>query len=189
MSLLFLHTRYFSFFFALAFSFFCADIEAVAQEKSSIETSGDVIQVGLPLLALGVEVWRKDKQGIKQFAFVSLTNFALTQGLKIGINKKRPKGPRTDSFPSGHTSMATQGSTFIWRRYGWKYGVPASVAAAYVGFTRIEAEKHDLIDVIAGAIIGSGSALLFARPVLEGKAFVEPVISTNAIGFHVQFNF
>ncbi len=39
-------------------------------------------------------------------------------------------------------------------RYGWKYGLPAYAAASFVGWSRIRANKHYPIDVIAGAAIG-----------------------------------
>ena len=32
------------------------------------------------------------------------------------------------------------------------------------GYTRLEADKHDIIDVLAGAVIGVGSTYLFTTP-------------------------
>ncbi|HDZ06414.1 phosphatase PAP2 family protein, partial [Maribacter sp.] len=85
-------------------------------------------------------------------------------------NKPRPEG-RTDghAFPSGHTSFAFQGASFLQRRYGWKYGVPAYLVAGYVGFSRLEGlnDRHDGWDILAGAVVGIGSTYLFITPYME----------------------
>ena len=40
------------------------------------------------------------------------------------------------------------------RHYGWKVGVPATVAAAYVATSRVHDNRHYLSDVIFGAAMG-----------------------------------
>ena len=40
------------------------------------------------------------------------------------------------------------------RHYGWKVGVPAAVAAAYVATARVHDNKHYLSDVIFGGAMG-----------------------------------
>ena len=83
------------------------------------------------------------------------------------INKQRPEGRNEfNSFPSGHTSSAFSGASFIQRRYGWKYGGPAYLLATLVAVSRTEAPDgyHDGWDVLAGAAIGIGSTYLFTKP-------------------------
>jgi len=38
--------------------------------------------------------------------------------------------------------------------YGWKVGVPAYVLASGIGLSRIESNRHNLSDVLAGATLG-----------------------------------
>jgi len=92
---------------------------------------------------------------------------ALTYSLKYLIKKERLEGRKLyDSFPSGHTSSAFSGASFIQRRYGWNYGVTAYVLASIVAVSRTEAPDgyHDFWDVFAGAVIGIGSTCIFTEP-------------------------
>ncbi|WP_298553975.1 phosphatase PAP2 family protein [uncultured Algibacter sp.] len=110
---------------------------------------------------------KKDKEGFWQFAKSYGTTLGLTYGLKYAINKPRPEG-RTDglAFPSGHTSVSFSGASFLQRRYGWKYGIPAYLVAGFVAYSRIEGihDRHDGWDVLGGILVGLGSTYLFTTP-------------------------
>lgn len=106
----------------------------------------------------------KDKIGIHQLGVSTMTTFALNYTLEACITKERPDGTGMHSFPSTHTAVSFDGATFLMRRYGWKWGVPAYVVSTYVGWGRVFAQKHDWWDVLGGAAIGAGSALIFTRP-------------------------
>lgn len=132
-------------------------------QKTTQERSGDVLALAMPLSALMSSIIYKDQDhGTLRYIGAYATQSGLTFGLKRLINKERPNGGNY-SFPSGHTSSAFSGATFLQRRFGWKVGAPAYVLAAYTGYTRINAKKHDIIDISAGALIGYGTTYLFTR--------------------------
>ena len=110
---------------------------------------------------------KKDKKGLWQFTKSYGTTLALTYALKYAIDKPRPDG-RTDgkAFPSGHTAVAFSGASFLQRRYGWEYGIPAYAVAGLVAYTRIEGinDRHDGWDVLGGVLVGVGSTYLFTTP-------------------------
>jgi membrane-associated phospholipid phosphatase len=124
------------------------------------ESAGDILQIVIPSVAYGTTLYLDDKEGENQFYKSFATNLGVTHSLKFSINKKRPNGGDY-SFPSGHTSAAFQGASFIHKRYGLKYAVPAYMAATFVGYSRVECDAHYTEDVIAGAIIGTLSSFYF----------------------------
>lgn len=158
--------------FCLAISVVCNaqdQVDESGHEKWEfiLEDTGDVLQIALPLTAGLTTVFKKDWQGTKQFALSYATTMATTYILKSVIHKQRPEGRILyDAFPSGHTSSAFSGASFIQRRYGWKCGKYAYLLAAIVGVSRMEGPDgfHDLWDVMAGAAVGIGSTYIFTTP-------------------------
>lgn len=155
------------FFLAISFS------NVFAQNKT-ITTSGDILQLAIPAAALGSTfIWNDDNtKPTWQFVKAYGSSLILEQALKHIVLKPRPDGSDNFSFPSGHTTSAFSGAAFIQRRYGWKYGIPSYLLASYVGYTRIQAKKHDGWDVLAGATIGIGTSYLFTKPYLKDKVDV-----------------
>lgn len=86
------------------------------------------------------------------------------QLLKDGVGQERPGAQGNTSFPSGHTNTAFIGASFLQQRYGPRWGVPAYVAAAVVGDTRLHSNVHYMADVISGASIAMLSAWFLVPP-------------------------
>jgi len=124
--------------------------------EDPIETAGDVLQIALPLTALTATFAEHDPAARKALLLSYGSTFALTHLLKNTVKKERPNGRNTLSFPSGHTSSAFSGAAFLAKRYGWDVGLPAYLAASFVGYSRVQAEQHDWWDVTAGAAIAIG---------------------------------
>ena len=78
----------------------------------------------------------------------------LTRSMKMAINRTRSDGG-TYSYPSGHTSSAFTIAGVVYKDLGPIWGIPAFVGASYVGFSRLQENKHYVSDVIAGAVLGS----------------------------------
>ncbi len=155
-------------------------------EKSRVEKEGDILQILIPLTAYGSTFYMHDTQGTNQFYKSFLTTFVITHGLKIAVNEKRPGNNGGQSFPSGHTSAAFQGAAFIQMRYGWKYALPAYAAAGFVGWSRIRANKHYPVDVLAGAAIGILSNYYFTTP-YKGVTVI-PYAEKNILGVSLSMN-
>lgn len=88
-----------------------------------------------------------------------LSTMLATELLKQANGRERPDGSDDESFPSGHTSKAFMGATFIGRyvdaRFDSRLGYLAWLPAAAVGYGRIVHDKHWASDVFAGALLGT----------------------------------
>tara|TARA_R100000406_G_C3106476_1_gene123285 strand:+ start:1230 stop:1553 length:324 start_codon:yes stop_codon:yes gene_type:complete len=107
----------------------------------------------------------------------------------LSINKQRPDMSNDNSFPSGHTSTVFHSAGYIHRRYGFKYSIPAYALAGFTAASRIDSNKHDILDVFAGAIIGLGANFLFTTE-QEQKQMEISFNSNNGtylIGFSYKF--
>jgi membrane-associated phospholipid phosphatase len=135
----------------------------VNARADGIEKAGDVLQVVLPVTAAGMTLVYKDGKGALQFAESAALTIGVTEALKYSVHETRPNGG-SNSFPSGHTSIAFSAAEFMRKRYGWEYGIPAYIAATFVGYSRVESQQHYTKDVVAGAAIGIGSSYLFTEP-------------------------
>lgn len=150
--------------------------------SSSTEKLGDALRIVLPTVAIGSTFYFKDQEGRNQFYKSFVTTTALTYALKYSVKKERPNNQDNHSFPSGHTSIAFQGATFIHQRYGLRYGILAYLAAGYTGYSRVHSNNHDLEDVLAGALIGSLSAYVFTS---KSSMHFKPLIAADSYGLSI----
>ena len=149
-----------------------------------VRTAGDIGQISTPLYGLYLTYNHSDKEGRFQFYKSSAATILTTHFLKQTINKPRPDGTNNNSFPSGHTSAAFSGATFIHKRYGFNTAWPAYMVASFVGYSRVYAEKHYWEDVLAGAILAGINTWIFTTPLLENA---DASIQENQ--FNLQFQF
>jgi membrane-associated phospholipid phosphatase len=97
-------------------------------------------------------------------------NAAATTLIKYAVNRTRPYDAYNNidnpfrahsaSFPSGHTANAFALATSLTlATKKWYVAVPSYCYAATVAYSRLHLGVHYPTDVLAGAILGSGSAI------------------------------
>lgn len=132
--------------------------------------SGEVVgQAVVPVSCFGV-MWVTGKVAHStslesagaDFLRAQFTNGILTLAMKAAIGRRRPNGAPY-SYPSGHTSVSFATAGVVYGRYGPYWGIPAFVAASYVGLSRLQENKHYITDVIAGAILGGYVGIKLTR--------------------------
>ncbi|TAJ47391.1 MAG: phosphatase PAP2 family protein [Chitinophagaceae bacterium] len=132
--------------------------------------------IGLPIGMYLVNHFKKNPGGKTDALHIAggiLTSLAFTQAMKYSINRDRPfitypldvhpfSNSETGlSFPSQHTSFAFATAMTLSLHYKkWYVAVPAFAWATGVGYSRLYLGQHYPSDVIAGAALGTGSALL-----------------------------
>ncbi len=156
----------------------------LAGEKS-IEYIGDALAVAIPASAYGATFYLHDEEGRMQFYKSIASASAVTFTLKYTVRRERPDGSDDLSFPSAHTMFAFQGATFIQMRYGFRYAVPAYLGAIFVGYSRIQADKHYLGDVVAGAAIGALGSWFFTEP--YPNMTLRPMAAAGSYGLQLSY--
>ena len=139
----------------------------------------------------GVAIANGDYKGLLQLGESLVASVAASYALKYTISKRRPDGSDNHSFPSNHTGFSFAGATFLQKRYGWQWGVPAYLVSGYVAWGRVYSKQHDVWDVLAGAAIGVGSSFLFTTSFAkEHNVVLSPTITSSGncgIYFSMQF--
>lgn len=149
-----------------------------AQSRKAIETSTDIAMFAPAAVGAGVALAEGDYKGLLQLGESLAVSVAASYALKYTVKKERPDGSDNHSFPSNHTGFSFAGATFLQKRYGWEWGVPAYLVSGYVAWGRVYSERHDVWDVLAGAAIGVGSGFLFTTPFAKKHDVVlTPVIN------------
>jgi undecaprenyl-diphosphatase len=130
------------------------------------------ISAAIPIGILGVGLIKKDKdlqrQGLAAGAGLVIS-LGTSYILKKVVNRPRPFQkysfihPAIDetdpSFPSGHTTAAFAAATSLsLTARKWYITVPAYLWAGTVAYSRLHLGVHYPSDVLAGALIGAGSA-------------------------------
>ncbi len=162
-------------------------------QQDTIEQIGTYVQILIPLSAWSTTLITDDTEGQIDFYKSFGATFVTTHILKNTVKRRRPDGSDTKSFPSGHTSASFQGASFIHFRYGFKYAILPYLGAAFVGYSRVQADKHYVGDVIAGAVIGAGFAWFFTKPYKVKDVLIKPIVfksqnnNYNLYGVQITF--
>jgi membrane-associated phospholipid phosphatase len=115
-------------------------------------------------LGRGIAVWKRDRVGLAQLAVEGLLTVGTAYALKNIVRERRPDGSDYQSFPSDTTAVAASGSTFLWGRYGWEYGLPATALTEFVSYSRVQARQHRWYDTFASSAIAAGYGYIVTTP-------------------------
>ena len=84
--------------------------------------------------------------------------YDMIEGLELIIERQWDS-----SFPSGHTASSFAVAFAFFLKAPKKYGIPALVLAALIGFSRLYVGVHYPSDVLCGMIIGMLSAFIAVK--------------------------
>lgn len=145
----------------------------------------------LPLYAAGVSALIGDYEGATQSVLGAVTAQIVIEGVKrsfeLAANNGhpvqfsfRPDGIDPKGMPSGHSGGGFSGAAYIFHRYGWKLGVPATLLAVSVAASRVVAKRHTIPQVIVGGLIGWGISYAFTSK--YKKAYIAPYVDSDMNG-------
>ncbi len=140
----------------------------------AVTSSSGPVAFGTPVILFAVSLIKDDSLMRRNSIYLGasvLSSAIITNIFKYSIDRTRPYITYPDiekagsggspSFPSGHTSAAFAFATSVSIAYPkWYIIVPSYVWAGAVAYSRMDLGVHYPSDVIAGALIGAGSAYL-----------------------------
>lgn len=148
--------------------------------RKAVGISTDVITIGLPVAALTYMCAKHDWNGILRASIETAGVAGTSILLKNITHSERPDHSDDHSFPSLHAATSFLTASFVMRRYGWKFGVPAYALATYVSWGRVYSRKHHFWDVVAGAALGTAVGLIFTTPYMkERNVTLQPSVLTS----------
>ena len=156
--------------------------------------TGHAFGIAAPISICAAAWVKKDPKLLEKGVNMSIAfviNTGSTFVLKRVVDRTRPaarypdiqsfENERNHSFPSGHTSSAFVTATSLSLNFKkWYVIVPSYAWAAAVGYSRLHLGAHYPSDVLGGAVLGAGSALVTykANQWLKSyftKKYVEPI--------------
>ena len=104
----------------------------LTSSEEHIKTAGTAVAIAMPLIAGGITLYKHDWTGLAQLGTETVLTVGTAYALKQIVKERRPDGSDFQSFPSDTTALSASGSSYLWGRYGWRYGLPAFVATQFV---------------------------------------------------------
>ena len=162
----------------------------LSKTKKDIETLGTGVAIALPLVAGGISYFKHDTMGLAQLTVETVFTVGTAYALKNIVRERRPDGSDFQSFPSDTTALAASGSSYLWGRYGWQYGLPAFAATQFVSYSRIQAKKHHWYDTLASSAIAAGYGYALTTP-FKRKYNIDTSLDASPEGatLHLSYNF
>jgi membrane-associated phospholipid phosphatase len=167
---------------------FTVNTTPLSKTRKDIETLGTGVAIALPLTAAGIAWFKHDRVGLAQLAVEGVMTVGTVYALKNIVREERPDGSNDQSFPSETTAVAASGSSFLWGRYGWEYGLPAEAATAFVSFSRVEARQHRWYDTLASSAIAAGYGMVLTTP-FKRKYNIDTSLNATPDGGFVQMSY
>lgn len=154
----------------------------------TLEKVGTGVAIALPVAAAGITFAKHDRKGLGQLILETGLTVGTTFALKQVVREKRPDGSDWQSFPSDTTALSASGSSFLWGRYGWEYGVPAVAMSEFVAYTRVEARQHHWYDTLASTAIAGGYGYFVTTP-FQRRYGIRTAVAPFADGAALQFSY
>ncbi|MEM9380629.1 MAG: phosphatase PAP2 family protein [Planctomycetota bacterium] len=155
-------------------------------DERDIEQVGDYTVILGNLAAIGLTAGARDLDGFYQWGISTLGTQGLVEVTKKIAQKARPNALSTQSFPSGHAAGAFSPAAFVTTRYGLRFGAPLYINAVYTAYSRVQANKHHIDDVLAGASYALIVNWLTVEPISKNWA-ISPTAVEGGVGVSLEF--
>lgn len=134
-----------------------APAEASSVPNPSLRKAANIIVIALPVSAVGASL-------LHDGDWKGLGEFAVSAGLTVGsaliirqiVRNQRPDHFDFHSLTPPDLALADASSDYLFTRYGWRYGVPAYIASAFVSYALTDAKKNRWYDTLSSGVLAFG---------------------------------
>lgn len=163
---------------------------ANAVAKDNFVRFGDVFRL-LPVFVAVVSIGMEDYRGFGELVAGSLATQGTIEIIKWGFHTahkknldvgfaKRPCCEDYRGFPSGHAGGAFSAAGFVYYRYGWKPAFAVTALAILTSASRVYAQKHSILQVVAGGTIAWGFSWLLTSKYKPKNFIIMPTLDLDA---------
>jgi membrane-associated phospholipid phosphatase len=160
----------------------------LTSSEKNIETLGTGLSIALPVVAGGIALYKHDRVGVAQLIVETGLTVGTAYALKQFVRERRPDGSDYQSFPSDTTALAASGSSFLWGRYGWEYGLPATAVTEFVAYSRVQARQHRWYDTLASSVLAAGYGYVLTTP-FKRRYNINTSLDASPDGAAVRFSY
>jgi membrane-associated phospholipid phosphatase len=166
------------------------NLKPLTSTEKNIETLGTGVAIAMPLIAGGISYYKHDTMGLAQLTVETVLTVGTAYALKQIVKEERPDGSDFRSFPSATTALSASGSSYLWGRYGWQYGLPAFFATQFVSYSRVQARQHHWYDTLASSAISAGYGYVLTTPFKRQPNIKTSLAATpDGASFHLSYDF
>lgn len=158
-------------------------------KTDKIEQIGTALAIAEPVFAGGVSLAKNDWTGLLELGVTTGLTVGTAYGLKYVVHEERPDHSDDKSFPSDTAALAFAPANYLWDRYGWRWGLPAYVVAGFVGYSRVEADKHHWWDVAASAGIAFAYSRFVVTPFRRYNIDASVYATPNSVYLGMNYKF
>lgn len=163
---------------------------AIAAGDKNLRNAGNILLVALPVTAVGVSLAHDgDWKGLGQFALAAGLTVGSAYALRSAVRVQRPDHSDMNSFSPPDVALADASASYLWVRYGWKYGVPAYAARFLVSYALTDSDKNHWYDTLASSALSFGFnyALVTRYHSQRYRMSVQPEPGGASVHFNVNF--
>ena len=132
-------------------------VASAATPDPNMRKAANIVTIALPVAAIGVSLLHhNDWKGIGEFAFSAGLTVGSAFLIRQIVHNRRPDHTDFQSLTPPDLALADASSDYLWSRYGWRYGVPAYLASAFVSYALTDAKKNHWYDTAAAGALAFG---------------------------------
>lgn len=163
-------------------------VKPLTSTEKHIETAGKAVAIAMPLIAGGISLYKHDNMGLAQLTVETALTVGTAFALKQIVKERRPDGSDFKSFPSDTTALSASGSSYLWGRYGWQYGLPAFFATQFVSYSRVQAKQHHWYDTLASSAMAAGYGYVLTTP-FKKRTGIDTSLSATPGGAYLSLSY